>query len=284
MRRAAGLVLLAFAGVLTAVALGNQARGELLPTVSLPTTTLPPLPSVTTPVTVPKPDPPPIVTVPAAPPAGTGSTTAAPTPSRPASGRRQGSARGRSRSRRPSVSFRLRAPARVVFTVYGPRPSCGVAGTKTVHGRRGMNWIPVTRRFGRRRLEPGIYRVDVAAQHGGRRRQVGRTGMRVPRRGRAHRAVAPVLHCSTAPAAALRVSQSSSTPKDKASPTAHQQGFRPPRLDLPRVPLPGLPLGNGSGGLISLRTLQLALLAAILAITGAVLAYTVRFYRRIGNP
>jgi hypothetical protein len=146
-----------------------------------------------------------------------------------------------------------------------------------------MNWIPVTRRFGRRRLEPGIYRVDVAAQRGGRRRQVGRTGMQVPRRGRAHRAVAPVLHCST-PAAALRVSQSSSTPKDKASPTAHQEGFRPPRQDLPRVPLPGLPLENGSGGLISLRTLQLALLAAILAITGAVLAYTVRFYRRIGNP
>jgi len=30
--------------------------------------------------------------------------------------------------------------------------------------------------------------------------------------------------------------------------------------------------------------LQLALLAAIVAITGAVLAYTIRFYRRIGNP
>ena len=42
--------------------------------------------------------------------------------------------------------------------------------------------------------------------------------------------------------------------------------------------------GVGSGGLISLRTLQLALLAAILAITAAVLAYVVRFYRRIGNP
>jgi len=278
MRRVAGLLVLpAFAGVLTAFALGNQARGGLLPTVAL---TLPSLPSVTTPtVTAPKPDPPPTPTVPTA----STTTASAPTSSRPISGPRQGSAHGRSRSRRPSVSFRLRAPARVVFTVYGPRPSCGVAGTKTVHGRRGMNWIPVTRRFGRRRLEPGIYRVDVAAQRGGRRRQVGRTGMQVPRRGRAHRAVAPVLHCST-PAAALRVSQSSSTPKDKASPTAHQEGFRPPRQDLPRVPLPGLPLENGSGGLISLRTLQLALLAAILAITGAVLAYTVRFYRRIGNP
>jgi hypothetical protein len=29
---------------------------------------------------------------------------------------------------------------------------------------------------------------------------------------------------------------------------------------------------------------MLALLAGIVAITGAVLAYTVRFYRRIGNP
>jgi hypothetical protein len=42
--------------------------------------------------------------------------------------------------------------------------------------------------------------------------------------------------------------------------------------------------GVGSGGLISLRTLQLALLAAIVAILGAALAYVLRFYRRIGNP
>jgi hypothetical protein len=137
-----------------------------------------------------------------------------------------------------------------------------------------MNRIPVTRRFGRRRLEPGTYRVDVVSRH----RQIDRTGMQVSRRGRARRAAAPVLHCSAASAATLGLSHSSSAP----SPTP-QEGFRPPRQHLREVPLPGLPLGNGSGGLISLRTLQLALVAAILLITGAVLAYTVRFYRRIGN-
>jgi hypothetical protein len=271
MRRATGLLVLpAFAGVLTAVALGNQARGAPLPTVQLPTVTLPSLPATTPAATVPKPDPPPIVTVPAAPPPAPAPTTAAapPTPSGPAARRRH-----RRKARRPTVSFRLRAPARVVFTAYGPSPTCGVAATKTVRGRRGMNRIPVTRHFGRWRLEPGTYRVDVVSRH----RHIDRTGMQVPRRGRARRAAAPVLHCSAGSAATLGLSHSSSSPTP-------QEGLLPPRRDLREVPLSGLPLGNGSGGLISLSTLQLALLAAILLITGTVVAYTVRFYRRIENP
>ncbi|MGZ4257286.1 MAG: hypothetical protein ACXVRE_05940 [Gaiellaceae bacterium] len=279
-------MLPAFAGVLTAFALDGQARGGLLPTVSLPTLSLPSLPSVTTPTvpSLPKPPAPPSVTVPAALPtvASVTPAAAAPSASQPASRRHRGSTHHPSRPRRPTVSFRLRSPGKVVFTAYGPSPSCGVAATKTVQGRRGMNRIPVSRHFGRRSLKPGTYRIDVVAEHG---KRLGRTAVRVPRSGRARRAAAPVLHCAppvTAVAAVQASHPRSAPPTPKARPVTHRLGFRPPHLPLPRLPLPALPIGDGSGGWISL--LQIVLLTAILAITGAVLAYVVRFYRRLENP
>ena len=288
MRRAACLLAApAFAGVLTAFALGGQARGGLLPTVSLPTVTLPSLPSVTTPTvpSPPKPPAPPSVTVPAAPPAAAPVTpaAAAPSPSHPAAGRKRGSTHRPGRPKRPSVSFRLRSPAKVVFTAYGPSPSCSVAATRAVRGHRGMNRVPVTRRFGRQKLAPGTYRIVAVSG----RRRLGRASVRVPRHGRARRLSAePAFRCSSEqPGAAVAIARSSAAPTPPAAASqaaSHHAVFRPPHLPLPRLPLPALPIGNGSGGWLSL--LQIALLTAILAITGAVLAYVVRFYRHLENP
>jgi len=99
-----------------------------------------------------------------------------------------------------------------------------------------------------------------------------------------------VLHCAPPGAAAIAAVQlsrsgSATPPAPKASSPATNQrgfGFRPPKLPLPRLPLPALPIGDGSGGWLSL--LQIVPLTGIIVITGAVLAYVVRFYRHLENP
>jgi hypothetical protein len=148
-----------------------------------------------------------------------------------------------------------------------------------------MNRFPVTRRFGRHSLAPGTYRIVAVTEHGGTRRRLGRTSVQVSPSGRIRRAAMPVLHCSQSlPASAVpslpKPVPPSANGAKKTRP--HHTSFLPPRVDVPKLPLPGLSLGRDADGWLTV--LQIALLAAIVAITGVVLGYVVRFYRRIANP
>ena len=67
------------------------------------------------------------------------------------------------------ITFNLTKPARVRFVVRGPAPSCDVVARFAVRGRAGRNQVRFTGRIGRRRLEPGTYRI------------VARTGARASR-------------------------------------------------------------------------------------------------------
>jgi hypothetical protein len=84
------------------------------------------------------------------------------------------------RSRRGTVvTVHLRAPATVVFSVRGPSPSCSVAGSKAVHGRRGVNRVRLTGRFDGRPLAPGTYRIDVIARRHGSANRIGAISVQV---------------------------------------------------------------------------------------------------------
>jgi hypothetical protein len=169
-----------------------------LPTVPLPVPTTPPAPPVPAPPPAPPTTPSPAVpTVPGVPAPGPPSTppvTVSPSPaSAQSSERSTGPARssfssGRSAERREPaaanskarvtrirarsnrvtrgkhrkaarITFTLSAPARVVFVVRGPAPSCGVAGRFSVRGRRGVNHVRFRGRVGRRNLPYGKYRI-----------------------------------------------------------------------------------------------------------------------------
>ena len=64
-----------------------------------------------------------------------------------------------SRKRAARITFRLSRPARVLFVVRGPAPSCRVAGRFSVRGDRGVNHVRFTGKVGRRELPDGTYRV-----------------------------------------------------------------------------------------------------------------------------
>jgi hypothetical protein len=57
------------------------------------------------------------------------------------------------------IIFRLNAPARVIFLVRGPAPSCDVVGRFSVRGRRGTNRVRFSGHVGRKALRPGTYRI-----------------------------------------------------------------------------------------------------------------------------
>jgi hypothetical protein len=57
------------------------------------------------------------------------------------------------------ITFNLTKPAPVRFVVRGPAPSCDVVARFTVRGRAGRNVVRFTGRIGRRRLDPGTYRI-----------------------------------------------------------------------------------------------------------------------------
>jgi len=102
------------------------------------------------------------------------------------------------RSRRGTVvTFHLRAPATVVFSVHGPSPSCGFAGDKAVRGRRGVNRVRLNGRFDGRALPPGIYRIDVIAVRHGRAKRIGAIAVQVvpPQRLRRSSGPPPVFFC-----------------------------------------------------------------------------------------
>jgi hypothetical protein len=91
-----------------------------------------------------------------------------------------------------------------VFVVHGPSPSCGVAGTKAVHGRRGINRVRLTGRFDGRPLPTGTYRIDVMARRHGSAKRIGAISVQVvpPQGPRRSAAPTPMFSC-VPPSAAL---------------------------------------------------------------------------------
>jgi hypothetical protein len=57
------------------------------------------------------------------------------------------------------LRFVLSGPARVTFSVFGPAPSCSLAGRFTIAGHAGLNKVPFRGRIRGRLLHPGIYTV-----------------------------------------------------------------------------------------------------------------------------
>jgi hypothetical protein len=204
--------------------------------------------------------------------------------------RRRFSTRGPKNRRGTVVTFRLRAPARVVFVVHGPSPNCGVAGKKSVRGHSGLNRVRLNGRFEGRTLSPGTYEVVVVARRGNSHNRVGRISIQVvPPGSRVRRpGSAPVFRC-TPPAAQTgipgaglfvsppgqnqRVRPPQPAPKQQPSPTPGRSGV---------LNAPPFHIGTGSGGIDMILAV---LLYGTLGIGGAVLlVYVVRFFRGSWNP
>jgi hypothetical protein len=184
------------------------------------------------------------------------------------------------------VSFRLRAPATVVFTVLGPSPSCGVAGKKVVRGRRGMNRVRLNGRFGDHLLSPGTYVIVVVARRGKTHKLVGKISIQVVPPGSHVRrpGSSPVFRCTPPvaqtgiPGAGLFVSppdenqgagsQSRSQPLPDSEPAPGRSGV---------LAEPPFHIGTGNGSLDMLLAL---LLYGTLGLGGAVvIVYLVKFFR-----
>ena len=228
----------ATAVMLSDEARGDLISSLTLPTITLPTLptgttpTIPPLPPPPPIPPAPLPPPPPLPPAPPAPlipppppgqPPGGGGTGSSGGSGGDASGSSNGSASAGSNSasararaarahatrrrfstrgshRGTTISFRLARPATVIFTVRGPSPSCGVVGTKAVHGRSGVNRVRLTGRFDGRPLAPGTYRIDVTARRGGSDKRIGRIAVQVvPPGSRLRWSAPPAFHCVSSP-------------------------------------------------------------------------------------
>jgi hypothetical protein len=188
------------------------------------------------------------------------------------------------------IVFRLNAPARVVFFVRGPAPSCHIVGRFTVRAHRGTNRVRFTGRVGRKTLKPGTYRVK--ARPATRPRHARRVTVIVgsgPRE---------ALDCSASArygflGAAAYLGQgdgddSTATPTNGAASADKNEGAKSrgvlpaitrkirqlPRA-LPPLPRPSMPSDTGSPPMI-LGIAALALLALALL---ALFVYVIRFLR-----
>jgi hypothetical protein len=167
------------------------------------------------------------------------------------------------------VSFRLAAPARVLFVVHGPSPDCGIAGRKMVSGRRGLNLVPLTGRFNGRMLRPGTYAIVVVAERRGHRSRIGRISVRVlPSRSLLPvSGLAPVFRCS-----AVGSAGSATEGSGPAAGLPVGARFEPPAPTGPSrsgvLAVPPLHLEGGSGSGISRNLLRL-MFYATLAIAGS---------------
>jgi hypothetical protein len=202
--------------------------------------------------------------------------------------------RGPASHRGTKISFRLRRAAKIILVVRGPRPSCAVAGTKTIHGRRGLNRVPFSGRFHHRPLAPGTDTITVVAVRGDSRRELGTIPVQVvppghvPNRSGSLPAVAPcpVNGPSSSFGLALPALIVRSTgPPGQALAPHDTHSLRPPS-----VKAPGGILGSGvrlphielppSG----LNWMTLLLLAALAFPAALVAVYTVRFMRGTWSP
>jgi hypothetical protein len=200
--------------------------------------------------------------------------------------RRRFSTRGKRRG--TTVTFRLGGPAKVVFTVYGPSPSCGIAGTKSVRGRRGINRVHLTGRFNGRTLAPGTYSIVVVARRGSHWTRVGDIAVQVVARGRrVQRAGSPpVFRCAATvaqtgiPGAGLFLAPPSKTRSRVIGPPQVKPESNPGRSGV--LGAPPFHLGTGSSGM---NLVLAVLLYGALGIGGAVLlVYAVRYFRGTWSP
>jgi hypothetical protein len=170
--------------------------------------------------------------------------------------------------------------------VFGPSPSCGVAGKKIVQGRRGLNRVRLNGRFGDHTLAPGTYAIVVVARRGKAHRRVGTISIQVvPPGARVRRpGSAPTFRC-TPPVAQTGIPGSGLF---LSPPSANQAGARSqPRSDAaqksktPRrggvLGAPPFHIGTGSR---ALDTILVILVYSTLGLGAAVLlAYLVRLGR-----
>ncbi len=201
--------------------------------------------------------------------------------------RRRFSTSGPKNRRGTVVTFRLRAPARVVFVVHGPSPSCGVAGKKSVRGRSGLNRVRLNGRFGDQTLAPGTYEIVVVVQRGKAHRRVGKISIQVVppgsrvRRGGAgprFRCTAPTAQTGV-PGAGLFLSPPSKNHRSRPQPGAGADASvkSKPTGRSGVLAEPPFHIGTGNGGVDMLLAL---LLYGTLGVGGAVLlVYLVRILR-----
>lgn len=130
-----------------------------------------------------------------------------------------------------TLGFILRGPAKVMFEIQGPAPSCEAVRRLAVKGHRGMNRLRITSRPGGKPLRQGVYRVVVQGKSPAKV-----IGVRVRKDGR----IVPVK-TSALPAGwcVARYSALSSTPFDvtPSSPSARPAAFAPasPAVERTRI-------------------------------------------------
>jgi hypothetical protein len=201
-----------------------------------------------------------------------------------------------SKRRAARITFRLTAPARVVFVVRGPAPSCDVVGRFIVRGRRGTNRVRFTGRVGRRTLKPGTYRLT--ARTAGRPDQTRRVvvilgdgpqeRLRCPNPNQFVFLGATSFFRETPGSAAPRGAAKAPAPRAKKKakeqdsrgvlPAIRKKIRQLPEVlpDVPPVPRPSVP-GDGASppAILGIAALGLLALSGI-----AILAYVIRYFRR----
>ena len=192
-----------------------------------------------------------------------------------------------SKRRGARITFRLTAPARVVFVVRGPAPSCEVIGRFSVRGHAGVNRVRFKGRVGRRTFEPGTY--TLTAHPRGRAQPTHRVVVMIgtqPREGFDCGAAGAFTFAAAMPFIAAvggGAPREGGTPKQQAS-TRNDESSRGvlPAIRsklraipeaLPRPLIPG-DAADSPPMILGLLALGLLALSAI-----AILAYVIRFLR-----
>ena len=174
--------------------------------------------------------------------------------------------------------------------MHGPSPSCGVAGTKAVHGRPGLNRVRLTGRFNGRPLAPGTYRIDVIARRATGDKRVGRISVQVvPPGTRLHRSSAPpAFYCvssrllpafaaaltGTGGAGGVLAERSSGGHAPAAKVTTHHSGAFP----VPRIHL------GGAGDSVWDLVFDLLAYAILAGVGGAAVVHAAKHLRNTRSP
>jgi hypothetical protein len=186
------------------------------------------------------------------------------------------------RRRAARITFTLAAPARVLFVVRGPAPSCDVVGRFAVRGRAGTNRLRFTGRIGRRHLRHGTYRIVARTGAGAATRPlvvvVGSGPVEPPACSRREAGPdADSMFDELATAFAIGGPDSPSTRRDAAGgvlPEVKKKIRQLPEA-LPKPPAGGFSDSSAPPALLIAIALALLVLSG-----GAVIAYVVRYLRR----
>jgi hypothetical protein len=194
-----------------------------------------------------------------------------------------------SKRRAIRITFRLTAPARVVFVVRGPAPSCEVVGRFSVRGRKGVNRVRFKGRVGRRTLGPGTY--ELAAHPAGQEQRTRRTVVMIGTQPRdrfdcSEPAAAELFFAGALPFAADADSTAIKRATRQAPATKKRDRSRgvlpairrkireiPDAIAIPRPPTPR-DVADSPPSVLGLLALALLALSAV-----AILAYVIRFLR-----